>query len=65
MRYIFKITFYDRRRIMAKPKPVKPSYADFATWKQIIKTVFVTVTPEQKKKAEERAERCKKLYADD
>lgn len=50
---------------MAKPKPVKPSYADLATWKKIIQTVIMPASPEQRKKAEERAERCKKLYAND
>ncbi|MCR4715023.1 MAG: hypothetical protein K5751_11690 [Treponemataceae bacterium] len=50
---------------MAKPKPVKPSYADLTTWKKILKAIFAPTTPEQRKKAEERAERCKKLYADD
>ena len=50
---------------MAKPKPVKPSYADLATWKQIIKTIFTPATSEQRKKAEERAARCNKLYAND
>ena len=50
---------------MATPKPVKPSYADLATWKQILKTIFMPATPEQQKKEEERAERCKRLYAND